>query len=135
MKYMVEIFGKKFEVEVKRESGSTFEVIVNGKRALVEISRKLPVAKVKAEEPVKKKVEERKVVEAKGKIISAPMAGVVTKLLKKEGEHVDEGEVVLVIEAMKMENPISSPHSGRITKIFVNEGDKVGSGDPLLSIE
>jgi biotin carboxyl carrier protein len=63
------------------------------------------------------------------------MTGVVTKILKNEGDRVAEGETVLIIEAMKMENPISSPFSGVITTIPVKEGTRVSSGDPLFFVK
>jgi len=63
------------------------------------------------------------------------MAGVVTKILKKVGEKVKAGETVLIIEAMKMENPIASPEDGEIAEIVVKEGDKVASGDVLVYLK
>ncbi len=138
MKYIVTVLGKKYEVEVKELSPTTYEVSVNGQKAVIEISRALPVAaKVEKKEEIKveKKVEEKKEVpKAEGKVITAPMAGVVTKILKKPGDEVQEGETVLILEAMKMENPINSPYSGVISEIVVKEGDKVGNGDPLVYI-
>ena len=81
-------------------------------------------------------VEERKVEKkVEGKAITAPMAGVVTKILKKVGDKVSKGETVLVLEAMKMENPINSPFDGEIVEIVVKEGDKVASGDPLVLLK
>ncbi len=63
------------------------------------------------------------------------MAGVVTKILKKGGEKVKAGETVLIIEAMKMENPISAPEDGEIAEVVVKEGDKVASGDVLVYLK
>ncbi len=66
--------------------------------------------------------------------IKAPMPGNVLKLVKSQGESVEEGETVLVLEAMKMETPIPAPASGTISSIAVSAGDQVNSGQSLVWI-
>ncbi len=142
VKYEVTVFDRKFLVDVREIDTSTFEIEINGKRATIKVEKCLPeevtVAKVERAEVVRrkeskagKKVESAK---AEGRKVTAPMTGVVTKILKKEGEKVEEGENVLIIEAMKMENPIPSPQNGIISAIAVNEGDKVSTGDVLFYV-
>lgn len=67
--------------------------------------------------------------------IRAPLTGKVVKLMVKEGDKVKEGEVLIVIEAMKMEHKLRSPFDGRVKEIRCWEGDKVQGGDLLLSVE
>lgn len=131
MKYEVTVLGKKYVVDVKEISPMLFEVTVNGKKAVLEVRKKVEVAKVEAK-PAEIKEVKKEVPKVEGKVITAPMNGLVTKILKKEGEEVKEGETVLIIEAMKMENSIASPFSGVIDKIVVKEGDKVDKGQPLV---
>ena len=67
--------------------------------------------------------------------VSSSMQGMILKLKVKEGDKVAEGDVVAVLEAMKMENDIHSPESGTVQEIFVDEGDTVGAGDTLMVIK
>ncbi|OPX73001.1 MAG: Pyruvate carboxylase subunit B [Methanoregulaceae archaeon PtaB.Bin108] len=67
--------------------------------------------------------------------IKSNMQGMVLKILVNRGEKVAKGDVLLVLEAMKMENPIQSPVDGRVSDIFVETGDTVKSGDVLLVVE
>jgi pyruvate carboxylase subunit B len=67
--------------------------------------------------------------------IATGMQGIVLKINVKEGEEITEGDVVAVLEAMKMENEIVAPYSGTVEEIFVSEGDTVGSGDILMVIK
>ena len=67
--------------------------------------------------------------------IAAPMQGTVFKLPVAVGDEVTEGQLVCVLEAMKMENNINADKAGTITEINVEEGSSVGSGDILLVIE
>ncbi|MFI5045828.1 MAG: acetyl-CoA carboxylase biotin carboxylase subunit [Acidimicrobiia bacterium] len=67
--------------------------------------------------------------------ISAPMQGTIVKVLVEEGDAVDAGQAVLVLEAMKMENHINAETSGTVREIRVGEGDTVGTGDVLVVIE
>lgn len=67
--------------------------------------------------------------------ITAPMQGTVIKLLVSQGQTVTQGEAVLVLEAMKMENQIQADKAGVISKVNCKAGDTVGSGDVLLVIE
>ena len=67
--------------------------------------------------------------------ITAPMQGTVIKLLVTEGQTVAQGDAVLVLEAMKMENQIQADKAGTVSKINCKAGDTVGSGDVLLVIE
>ena len=67
--------------------------------------------------------------------ITAPMQGTVIKLLVSQGQTVAQGEAVLVLEAMKMENQIQADKAGVISKVNCKAGDTVGSGDVLLVIE
>lgn len=69
-----------------------------------------------------------------GRMVAAPLAGAVWKLTRGVGAHVDEGDVVIILEAMKMETDVACPHSGVIQAIHVKEGDKVNPGDPLLTV-
>lgn len=139
MKYEVKVQGKKYEVEVEEVSPMVFEVKVNGKKAVIEVEKKFEFKEFEKAEIRERRFAERReearTVKATGKAITAPMAGVVTKILKKVGEKVKAGETVLIIEAMKMENPIASPEDGEIAEIVVNEGDKVASGDVLVYLK
>jgi biotin carboxyl carrier protein len=67
--------------------------------------------------------------------ITAPMPGKVVRLLVREGEEVEPGRGVAVVEAMKMQNEIKSPKKGTIQKILVGEGAAVNAGDVLAIVE
>ncbi|WP_202940998.1 sodium-extruding oxaloacetate decarboxylase subunit alpha [Alteromonas macleodii] len=64
--------------------------------------------------------------------IDAPLAGNVFKVLVRNGDSVLEGDVVMILEAMKMETEIRSAYTGTVTDITVSEGDAVTSGQPLI---
>jgi pyruvate carboxylase subunit B len=66
--------------------------------------------------------------------INAPMPGRIWKILKKVGDEIKEDEVVLVLEAMKMENDIKSTVNGKIVEILVSEGDHVPGEAVLVKV-
>jgi biotin carboxyl carrier protein len=63
------------------------------------------------------------------------MPGKVVRLLVKQGDLVEAGQGLLVVEAMKMQNEIRSPKSGKIEKLFAKEGQPVNAGEVLLWVE
>jgi biotin carboxyl carrier protein len=67
--------------------------------------------------------------------ITAPMPGKVVRLLVHEGDEVEPGSGVAVVEAMKMQNEIKSPKKGTIQKILVSKGAAVNAGDVLAIVE
>jgi biotin carboxyl carrier protein len=67
--------------------------------------------------------------------ITAPMPGKVVRLLVRDGDEVEAGAGVAVVEAMKMQNEIKSPKKGTIQKILVSEGAAVNAGDILAVVE
>ena len=69
---------------------------------------------------------------ASSESIDAPLAGNVFKILVRNGDSVSEGDVVMILEAMKMETEIRSAYTGTVTDIVVGEGDAVTSGQPLI---
>ena len=67
-----------------------------------------------------------------GEILASPLSGNIFKVLVREGQQVEKDEVVMILEAMKMETEIRVLNSGTITTLFVKEGDSVSVGDTLL---
>lgn len=72
--------------------------------------------------------------EQEGDVVS-PMPGRIVKILVEEGELVEMGQDLIVVEAMKMENRIGAPYAGRVTRIHFQEGDQVSHGTPLVDLE
>jgi biotin carboxyl carrier protein len=69
-----------------------------------------------------------------GGTLSSPMPGKVVKILVAEGDKVEEGQTLLILEAMKMQNEYKAPTAGTITKVFVQEGTAVETAAPMLVI-
>jgi acetyl-CoA carboxylase biotin carboxyl carrier protein len=68
-------------------------------------------------------------------IVTSEVAGNVWKIERMAGQRVAEGDVLMILESMKMEIPVESPMAGRITAVLVNEGQTIVDGQPLASIE
>lgn len=68
-------------------------------------------------------------------VVSAPMPGMVLSLKVREGEKVQSGQVLLVMEAMKMENAIAAPCAGTVVRVHVREGDSIAEGDRLIELD
>lgn len=68
-------------------------------------------------------------------VIRAPMPGKIVKVLAPEGTEVAEGQGVIVIEAMKMENELRATHAGKVAKVLVKEGQTVEGKTELVRIE
>lgn len=66
--------------------------------------------------------------------LEAQMPGLVRQLLAGVGERVERGQVLLILEAMKMEIRVVAPHAGVVEKILVKEGETVGRGDVLVEL-
>lgn len=71
---------------------------------------------------------------AAGEVITSPMPGNILKINVAQGQHVNEGDVLIVLEAMKMENEISATKSGTVAQINVTKGAVVETGTPLVVI-
>ncbi len=71
---------------------------------------------------------------AAGEVITSPMPGNILKINVTQGQKVNEGDVLIVLEAMKMENEISATKSGTVAQISVTKGAVVETGTPLVVI-
>ena len=67
--------------------------------------------------------------------LTAPMPGKVIRVLVQEGEVVEAGQGVIVVEAMKMQNEMKAAHAGRVVQVRARGGDTVGAGDVLVVLE
>ncbi|WPX08536.1 biotin/lipoyl-containing protein [Anaerocellum danielii] len=116
MKYIVTINGKKFEVEVERVSNGNDQVDVST------ASRKV------SSDEISKAV-------SGGIKVSAPMPGKILSVNVQEGQKVKRGDVLFILEAMKMENEIMAPEDGTVEKVLVSKGSQVASGDILAILK
>ena len=71
----------------------------------------------------------------KDKLVTSPMPGRVLKVLVAEGDEIQAGKPLVVVEAMKMENELSSLHDGKVKKVYVTAGTAVESGAKLVELE
>lgn len=67
--------------------------------------------------------------------VKAPLPGIISDIKVKEGDKVSVGETLVVIEAMKMENPIKAPAEVIITKVHIKKGEEVAHGAVMISVE
>ncbi|MEE4292988.1 MAG: sodium-extruding oxaloacetate decarboxylase subunit alpha [Xanthomonadales bacterium] len=104
-----------------------YNVKVNGKTYEVEVSAAGAVTSVKP-------ADSRAAAESDGDVVPAPLAGNIFKIKIKPGQKVQQGEVVMILEAMKMETEVRAPHGGTVMSVTVKEGDAVSLKDPLLYI-
>jgi oxaloacetate decarboxylase alpha subunit len=71
---------------------------------------------------------------AGGEPVPAPLAGNIFKVTVKPGDHVNQGDVIIILEAMKMETEVRASRAGTVGEVRVTEGDKVAVGDTLLTL-
>lgn len=76
--------------------------------------------------------ERQKPASAGGTNVNAPMPGSILEVKVNVGDNVNEGDVLVVLEAMKMENELTASQSGTVGQVLVKKGDTVNSGDPLI---
>lgn len=117
--YRIKMNGKTYEIEVELiEKGQ-------GKAASIDNKKREKAAPDNGKKPQKA---------SEGAVVST-MPGSILEIVSAAGQKVSEGETVLVMETMKMENEISSPKDGTIKEIFVKEGQTVPVGEPLFELE
>ncbi len=72
---------------------------------------------------------------APGRPVPAPLAGTVVQVRVKPGDRLKRGDLILILEAMKMETEVRSPEAGSVATLVVKAGDGVQLGQPLLTLE
>ena len=118
--YTVDVNGKSYVAEVN--SAGDVNVSINGRTYTTKVSEG---GEVSTTAPV---------ADSSGVEIPAPLAGNIFKVLVHPGDVVEEGQVVMILEAMKMETAVSATKDGVVASIGVKPGDKVVVGDTLLSL-
>ena len=130
MKYVVTLNGKKYDVEVN-ESEAVITSVSNAAPAAAPVA---PVAAAPAPAASTAPSAPAAVVgtAVSGTQITSPMPGTILKLNVAEGQAVKAGDVVLILEAMKMENEIVAPCDGTIKQLLVSKGSTVDTDQILL---
>lgn len=126
----VEVNGTPFEVEIEGKPEVAKPVAVSAP-APAAAPVAAPAAPVAQAAPAPKAAAPAS---GKGKALKSPLPGVINDIKVAVGSQVKSGQVVLILEAMKMENEINAECDGTITSIAVNKGDSVMEGDVLLTI-
>lgn len=115
--YKLKIEGKVYEVELEDISEKEGHILENKKTVIEE---------KKAEKTVNTNVDGEKVV--------SPMQGIILNVLVNVGDKVKSGQELVILEAMKMENPIVAPRDGEVISISVAKGDNVDDGHVLVTL-
>lgn len=135
--FTVKIDNKSYHIELPKADG-TREFSVKVDEAIFKAEIRTPARKstFTTFEPVttatsKRATRNRQVSEG---AVASPMTGKVVRVKVKEGEQVKTGQVLCVVEAMKMENEIVAPKTGTVKEVYVAEGSSVSEGEPLVTI-
>ena len=126
MKYKVKLNGKIYEVEVEKGNAellSEYDAISAPAAAPVAAAPAVPAVAHAAAAPA-----------ASGNATPSPLPGVVVAVKKNVGDKVKAGEVVMLIEAMKMENEITAPKDGTLVAVLAPKGTQVQVGTALFEI-
>ncbi|MEO1871010.1 MAG: sodium-extruding oxaloacetate decarboxylase subunit alpha [Cobetia sp.] len=116
----------------------TYTLNVNGKQYVVEVAEGGDITQVQASEPAAPAPAAAAAAPAaqaaSGEPVSAPLAGNIFKVNVSVGDSVAEGDVVIILEAMKMETEIRAHQAGTVSAVKVKEGDSVSVGDVLITL-
>ena len=129
MKYKITLKGRTYEVEV--EAGQA--MLLSEYEAVAPSAPAAPVAAAPAAAPAPAAAAAPAVTGA-GETVNAPMPGTILRVNVTQGQAVKEGDVLCVLEAMKMENEIMAPKAGTVTQVVVSKGASVNTGDALVVI-
>jgi oxaloacetate decarboxylase alpha subunit len=113
---------------------AAYSVRVDGQVFEVEVAQSGELTNVKAAPDSPPQVQVAKAASETGQALKSPLAGNIFKVLVKDGDEVTSGDVVIIMEAMKMETEIRASNSGVVSNISTKEGDAVQTGQPLLVI-
>lgn len=148
--HVLRIAGREYQAEVRELTPERAVVVVDGKEYAVDLVRlgrrratadtvkavtggvapAIPPTVAPAPPPAP-----RQAPSARGEGgITAPMPGLVLAIKVKEGDTVQAGQALLVMEAMKMENAITASYNGTVSRVYVREGDSISEGDLLVEV-
>ncbi|MBN2616947.1 MAG: biotin attachment protein, partial [Spirochaetales bacterium] len=116
--YTVSVNGKKYAIEMKDG-----KAVVNGKQYDINVANGIE----KTTNPVKESGDDEATI--------APLPGLVLRVSVQAGDSVEEGDEIMVLEAMKMESPITAKKTGIVSRISVSQGDQVTAGQELFTIQ
>ncbi|MBR1394778.1 MAG: biotin/lipoyl-binding protein [Prevotella sp.] len=148
-KYQYKVQGVDYEVEIEEVEGNIAKVNVNGIPFEVELQKPInaakhptmtrpkveaPKAAVPTPSPAAAPIQQPAATSGSGTPLKAPLPGTITEVKVAVGQQVNVGDIVLVLEAMKMQNNIEAEYAGTITSIIVKPGDTVMEGSVLLTI-
>ncbi|MGE6776904.1 sodium-extruding oxaloacetate decarboxylase subunit alpha [Vreelandella titanicae] len=112
----------------------TYTVKLNGKAFVVEVSEGGELGEVQEQTAASTGAPKEEVSAPTGESIDAPLAGNIFKVNVRPGDKVAEGDVVIILEAMKMETEVRASIAGTVSKVNVSEGDSVAVGDALIEL-
>ena len=137
-KFKFTISGDEYDVNIQDIEDDIAQIEVNGTRYEVEIKREVKTSKTPklVRKPVVQQPGEGQIKrqEASGYPVKAPLPGTIMKINVSVGDQVEEGQILMVMEAMKMENQVLSEKDCEVKAIRVKEGDAVLQDDVLIEI-
>ena len=124
-KFNISVNGKKYEVEVEEVGGASAPVSAPKSAA----PAPKPAAPAPAAKPAAKAAPP-----AGSTVVKAPMPGTIVSIKVNAGDMVKKGDVLVILEAMKMENEIMAPQDGKVVAVNTSNGVSVNTGDALVSL-
>lgn len=131
MKYKVTLNGKTYEVEVEKGKAILLDEYEALAPAPAAAAAPAPAAATAAPAPA---APAAPVNLAAGETVAAPMPGNILRIDVKQGDTVKEGQILVILEAMKMENEIVAPKDGTVAQVVTSKGAVVDTGSPLVVI-
>lgn len=122
-KYVIKLNGKVYEVEMEEVTGETAATAVENTKTVQAVPQSEPQPSTQSAPVV-----------SGGEVVEAPMPGNILNVAVKVGDMIKKGQVLVVLEAMKMENEIVSPVDGKVVSVGVSKGETVNAGDTLVQI-
>ena len=129
--FQVKVNGVPYQVEVEE----TADGFMPSPQAAPAAAAPVPVAAPAAPAPAAVPAAPVAAPVAGGEKINSPMPGTILDVRVSAGQTVKKGQVLCILEAMKMENEIISPRDGTVAQVVANKGASVNAGDPLMVLQ